>query len=115
MTILLDKIDTEKAEWLLLCAPYIERNYQSTFFIEYLIEFEDSESIKWIGKIYLKILEYATPTFKEENIQLLVDRIYKKGDWKDAETICDTYGRRGVHFLKGVWEANQRIRQEKTA
>ena len=84
LTILLDKIDGEKENWLLLCVPYIGLEHRSPFFIEYLTKFDDEESIRRIG------------------------RIYKKGNPNDAEDICNTYGRRGLHFLKPVWEENQK-------
>lgn len=112
LTLLLKSIDDEKEQWILLAAPYVERYHESSFLIEYLIKFEDAESIKRIGKIYREILNYGTPIFLQENIVLLVDRIYKKGIWEDAEAICDTYGRRGTHFLKPVWEANQKNKQK---
>ncbi|MFH1191045.1 MAG: hypothetical protein V1670_02465, partial [Candidatus Omnitrophota bacterium] len=82
------------------------------FFIEYLTKFDDEESVKRIGKIFLKVLETATPTFRQEDIQSLVERLYKVGE-KDivikagADNICNTYGRRGIHFLKDLFYQNQ--------
>lgn len=108
LTILLDKIDEETEKWLLLCAPHIDRHHNATFFIEYLTKFDDEESIRRIGKIFLKVLENTTPTFRQENIELIVRRIYDKGDPNDFESICNTYGRRGVHFLKPVWDEYQK-------
>jgi hypothetical protein len=113
LTIWLDKIDETIKGWLMLCAPYIELEHRSAFFIEYLTKFEDEESIKRIGKILKKVLESATPTFREEEIKLLVERLYKVGE-KDAEIkadandICNTYGRRGVHFLKELFYKYQK-------
>lgn len=103
LTIILDKIDEEKESWLLQSVPYIDSHRNATFFIKCLIRFEDQESIRRIGKIYKKVLEHTTPTFEEEDIKLIVRRIYEKGDRKDAESICNTYGRRGIHFLKSLW------------
>ncbi len=112
LTILLDRIDEEKERWLLSCAPHIDQYHGVTFFLEYLSDFEDEESIKCIGKIYLKILENTTPTFEQEDIQLIVEKLYKIGQnapavKNDADEICDTYGRRGFHFLKPMWDKNQ--------
>lgn len=107
LTIILDKIDEEKEKWLMQCAPHIDRHRNVTFFVEYLAKFEDQESIQRIGKIYNKILEHTTPTFKQEDIELIVQRIYEKGRKQDADEICNTYGRRGVHFLKPIWEKNR--------
>lgn len=108
LTILLDKIDEVAERWLLLCAPYIDLHHGATFFIEYLTKFDDEESIRRIGKIFLKVLENTTPTFRQENIESIVRRIYDKGDRSDADAICNTYGRRGIHFLKPLWEEYQK-------
>jgi hypothetical protein len=103
LTILLDKIDEEKEKWLVLSAPYVNLHHNAMSFIEYLAKFEDDESIKRIGKIFLKMIENTTPTFMQEHIELIVRRIYDKGDRSDADAICNTFGRRGVHFLKPLW------------
>lgn len=108
LTILLDMIDDRTEEWLILSAPHIDRHHDATLFIEYLTKFADDESIKRLGRIFLKVLENATPTFRQEDIELIVRRLYEKGDRDDAEAICNTYGRRGVHFLKPVWEEYQK-------
>lgn len=106
LTILLDRIDEEKEKWILLSAPYVEK--EAIYFIEYLTKFEDKESIERIGRIFKKVLEHSTPEYRKEDIELIVKRIYDKGNRQDAEEICNTYGRRGVHFLKPVWEEYQK-------
>lgn len=113
LTIWLDRIDEINEKWLLLSVPYIEIQHRSAFFIEYLTKFDDEDSVKRIGKIFLKVLETATPTFRQEEIQLIVERLYKIGERDalikaDADNICNTYGRRGIHFLKPVWEDFQK-------
>ncbi|MBU4306112.1 MAG: hypothetical protein KJ893_10920 [Candidatus Omnitrophica bacterium] len=113
LTIWLDKIDKTTEKWLLLSAPYVEIQHSSAFFIEYLTKFEDEESVKRIGKIFLKILETSTPTFRQEDIRLIVERLYKAGEKHaaikaDADNICNTYGRSGIHFLKDLFFKNQK-------
>lgn len=113
LTIWLDKIDKNTEKWLMLCAPYIELEHRSAFFIEYLTKFDDEESIKRISKIFLKVLESTTPTFRQEEIQLIVERLYEVGKKDalvkaDAHNICNTYGRRGIHFLKDLFYKNQK-------
>lgn len=66
------------------------------------------QNAKRISKIFLKVPEKATPMIKEEDIALIVRRIYEKGERDDADKICDTYGRRGLHFLRPVWEEFQK-------
>lgn len=108
LTIWLDTIDETKEKWLLLSAPYIEIQHRSAFFVEYLTKYDDEDSVKRIGRIFLKVLETATPTFRQEEIQLIVERLYKIVEKypaikADADNICNTYGRRGVHFLKDLF------------
>lgn len=107
LTILFDKIDEEKEKWLLQSAPYIGKGHKTSFFIEYLTKFDDKESIERIGNIYLKVLENSTPDYDSENIKVIVQRIYDEGSRSDANEICNTYGRRGIHFLRPIWEKNQ--------
>lgn len=117
LTIWLDKIDENTEKWLMLCAPYIELEHRSAFFIEYLTKFDDEESVRRIGKIFTKVLETATPTFKQEEVQLIVERLYKIGEKDpmikvDADNICNTYGRRGLHFLKDIWAKYNKINEK---
>jgi len=107
LVILLDKIDETAKAWLLLCAPHVDCEHNASFFVEYLslAKFlNDEESVKRIGKIYQEMLESTTPTFRQEDIQLIVERLYKVGQIDDADDICNTYGRRGVHFLRPLWD-----------
>lgn len=116
LTILLDKIDVQAYGWLMLSAPYVDLHHNSNFFFEYLTRFEDKESIERIGKIFLEVLKNTTPTFRKEDIELIVERLYKLGKKdpdvkKAADDICNTYGRRGIHFLKDLFYAN-RVKEE---
>lgn len=113
LTLLLDKIDEEKGKWLLLCAPHIELHHSSSRFIEYLTKFEDEESIKRIGKIFLKVLENTTPDYDPEDIKVIVRRIYERSERDDADAICNTYGRRGNHLLKPLWDEFQKKSESK--
>jgi hypothetical protein len=111
LTSVLGKIDSENEKWLLLSAPFIDIEnieHNSSFVLERFTKFEDTESIARIGKIFLKILENTTPGFDEVHIKLIVERMYKNGSREDADAICNTYGRRGIHFLKSLWEEFQK-------
>ena len=112
LTLFLDRIDKKTEKWLMLSVPHIDKHHNSMFFMEYLTKFEDDKSVKRIGKIFLKVLEGTTPTFKQEDIQLIVKRLYDLGKKdldvkKDADDICNTYGRRGIHFLKDLFYEHQ--------
>lgn len=112
LTIYLPAINEDAEKWLLLSAPHSELHHMSSFFIEYLAFFEDEESIKRMGKIFLKILEGSTPTFRDDDIHRIVERMYALKDdcpelKDDADKICNTYGERGQHFLKELYFENQ--------
>lgn len=76
------------------------------YLIGYLSKFKDEESIMRAGEIYLKLIKNNTPTYKQEDIVTIVDKLYDK-KYKDcADEICNTYGRRDYHFLKSLWDVN---------
>jgi len=77
----------------------------------------NDESVKRIGKIFLKVLESNTPRFKQENIQLIVERLYKLSEKdpekysdvkQDADNICNAYGRHEIYFPKDMYYEHQR-------
>ncbi|MCK5260206.1 MAG: hypothetical protein KAJ70_04010 [Candidatus Omnitrophica bacterium] len=89
--------------WLMECAPYIEKEYHSGFFIEYLLRFTGDDDLKNIAEIYKEMLKTATPIYKEGDIEDLMRRIKNVAE-NDFQEIVETYGRRGQHFLRDVWE-----------
>jgi hypothetical protein len=99
----LDKIDEERERWLTLSAPYVESHRHGAYFIESLARFDDKESVQRIGRTFLKVLENSTPIYNEEDIQLIVKRLYDCGEKGNANEICDMYGWRGIHVLRQIW------------
>lgn len=108
LTILLDKIDSENSEWLLRSASYAGVGFNSSFFIEYLSKFEDKESMRFIGKIFLEMLSAITPDYKQENIISIVNKFYQYGYKDEADKICNIYGSRGYEFLRPIYEENNK-------
>lgn len=107
LTRILDKIDSENYEWLLLCAPYVDKDFNSSFFIEYLNlkKFEDKESLEFVGKIFLKMLSKTTPYFDQKHITSIVRKLYEFGYETEADKICNTYGSEGYYkFLRQTYE-----------
>lgn len=106
LTIILPELDEGAEKLLSLSAPHVERHHEATFFIEYLTKFEKKEELERMGRIYLSMLKNTTPTFRQEDIQTIVRRMYETKDSKIkeyADEICNTYGRRGTHFLKDLF------------
>ncbi|HAW49991.1 TPA: hypothetical protein DCX16_03465 [bacterium] len=108
LTVFLPEINSENFNWLIISAPYADLNFDSSFFIEYLNQLKDEGDVKeirdYIGKIFLEILEGLTPDFREEDIQSIVEFLYKSKNKEDANKICDIYGRRGHEFLRQLYE-----------
>ena len=104
----LPKIDTESYKWLMLSALYVHEDYNSSFFIEYLDELKDkgdkSESAKYIGDIYLKMLKKITPDFDQKHIRSIVEFLYDAGATDNANKICNIYGARGYEFLRDIYD-----------
>lgn len=109
LTIFLDNIDSENSKWLLRSAPYVEIDFNSSFFIEYLDKFEDEESIKFIGKIFLEMLSETTPDYDQKHIISIVNKIYLV-DKTEAGKICSIYGSRGYEFLRPIYEEKHDIK-----
>lgn len=102
------KIEPESFEWLKASAPYVHEDFNSPFFIEYLDELKGkgdrSESAKYIGAVYLKMLEKITPDFDQEHIRSIVVFLYDAGETDNANKICNIYGATGAEFLRDIYE-----------
>lgn len=105
---ILSQIDEENCEWLKLSASYVNEGFNSSFFIEYLDELKDKgdseETAKYIGEIFLKMLEKFTPDFDEKHIRSIVEFLYESSNRKNASEICNIYGTRGYEFLRDIYE-----------
>jgi hypothetical protein len=105
---LLPQIDAESYKWLMLSAPYVHEDYNSSFFIEYLNELKDKgyskETAKYIGDIYLKMLEKITPDYDQKHIRSIVEFLYNADAKDNANKICNIYGLRGHEFLRDIYE-----------
>lgn len=108
LTALLPSIDEESYKWLMLSAPHVSEDFRSSFFIEYLDEIKDKgydkEAAKYIGGIYLKMLEKVTPDHDKKHIRSIVEFLYNAGAQENANMICNIYGSRGYEFLRDIYE-----------
>jgi len=109
LAVFLPEIDSENVEWLKKSALFVNVDFHSTFFVEYLNKLKDKgQSINFIGDLYLEMLKNATPTFREEDIYQTIEYLYEKGKKEDADTICNIYGSRGLEFLRKLYEKYNR-------
>ena len=111
LTVFLPKIDRESFEWLILSAQYINLDFNAPFFIESLDELKDKgdkfESARYVGKIFLKMLNVFTPDYVEKHIRSIVEFLYELKDEEttnSANKICNICGSRGQEFLRDIYE-----------
>ncbi len=109
----LPEINSKNSDWLMKSAPYIHTGFNSSFFIEYLDQLKDknkdpADTAKHLGEVYLKILEGYTPDHEKEHVESIVKFLYKYGQKTIADEICNTYGARGLEFLRYLWEENNK-------
>ncbi|WP_369017256.1 SIR2 family protein [Thermatribacter velox] len=105
---LIDEIDDEIFEWLKLSAKYVDRDFNTPFFIEYLLKHAPKTPAK-VGKIYLEMLSANIyPDYKKEDIQQIVCVLYEKNQKEIANRICNLYGAKGLDFLKDIFETHRR-------
>jgi len=105
---LIDEIDDEIFEWLKLSAKYVDRDYNTRFFVEYLLK-HASETPAKVGKIYIEMLNANIyyPDYKEEDIRETVRLLYDKNKKEIADRICNLYGAKGFEFLKDIYEVHR--------
>lgn len=108
LTTILPQINKENSEWLKLAALCIHETHNSSFFIEYLDELKDKgnriETAKYIGEIYLCMLEKSTPDFDKSHIRSIAEFLYNTGQTEHANKLCNIYGSRGYEFLRDIYE-----------
>ncbi|MBL7148151.1 MAG: hypothetical protein ISS82_04975 [Nanoarchaeota archaeon] len=105
LTIFLPEINAYNFEWLLLSATYIHTGFNSPSFIEYLNFLKDKkDSVKYIGKIFLRILEKYTPDYNRDHIRSIVAYLYEKKYGSEADEICNQYALRGSEFLIDIYK-----------
>ena len=110
---LIDKIDEETLEWLKLSAKYVERGFDSAFFVEALRK-HVSQTPKEVGVLYREMLNNKIyPDYPPTDIQEIVRILYNQGYKEDATEICDLYAAAGADakvifdFLRPLYEEYQ--------
>ncbi|MBC8548826.1 MAG: hypothetical protein H8D23_04175 [Candidatus Brocadiales bacterium] len=107
----LPQIDDENIKWLMLSAPYVFNDYDSSHFIECLDQLKNkgskTESARYVAKIFQEMLGKFIPDYNQEDVRSIVEYLYKINDEEtidSANTICDTYARRGNQLLRDIYE-----------
>lgn len=107
LIVFLEEIDSENYKWLKLSAKFINVDYNSPNFIEYLDILKDKgNSAQYIGKIYLEMLNNFTPDYDKKHIISTIDYLSSLSDKErdDAKKICEIYGKRGDDDLRVTFD-----------
>ena len=101
---LIDEIDKQSLEWLKLSAKHSQADFNTSFFIEYLLRHAVKTPAE-VGEIYIEMLhEDLCPEYKKEDIQGIVRILYDQGQTKNADIIYNLYSAKGFDFLKAIRE-----------
>lgn len=101
---LVDTIDTEIFDWLNASAEYVESNYNSPFFVEYLLS-HAKKTPELVGRIYLRMLDSGIyPAYDREHIRKLVETLYDYQQKDIADSIHNTYLGIGDDFLADIYQ-----------
>ncbi|GAV23531.1 SIR2 family protein [Carboxydothermus pertinax] len=104
---LIDEIDDEIYEWLRLSAKYVDREFNTPTFVEYLLKHAPKTPTK-VGKIFLEMLNANIyPDYKNEYIREIVRVLYNKNEREIADRICNLYLEKGFDFLKDIYETQR--------
>jgi len=108
LAVFLPKIETETYEWLMLSATYVHEDFNSSFFIKNIDGLKDkgdrNETAKYIGDIYLRMLDKGSPDYDKKHIRSIVEFLYNAGAQENANRICNIYGSRSQEFLRDIYE-----------
>ena len=84
----------------------IEENWNSVFFIEYLLK-HVVKTPTMVGNLYLKMLNAETyPYYREEDIVAIVQALYDSKEKDTANKICNLYYTKGFEFLTSTFDKN---------
>jgi len=101
---LIDELDQRKVDLLKASISYMKADYRLAFFIENLLKHVDKTPDE-VGEIVLEMLNAGLfVTIEEKNLQHLVRRLYEQERKDIADKICYLYARKGIFFLKEVYD-----------
>ncbi len=107
----LPQIDGENINWLMLSAPHVSDDYDSSYFIKCLDRLKNEgneiETARHVAKIFQEMLEKFIPNYSQEDVVSIVKHLYKVNDKEtidSANIICNIYGSRGNHLLRDIYK-----------
>ncbi|MBI3549874.1 MAG: hypothetical protein HY078_12625 [Elusimicrobia bacterium] len=112
LTAFIPELNDEAAAMIKTSAEYVDLGFTSSFLLGYLTELMPIGDVKqnavFIADILLAMLRHATPDFRTEDIQALVEFLLINGDATTkgkAREICDIYAKRGrAEILRDIYD-----------
>ena len=110
LTIFLPEISNKNIKLLMLSAAQIHLGFNYAFFIEYLNDLKDKgdvQSGRYVGEIFLRLLDDFMPDHDQNHIKAIIEYLYKADDPTSnrlAKQICNIYIRNGKYFVKDIHE-----------
>ena len=103
--VLVDEIDDDVFEWLKLSTKNIETNFNSHFFIEYLLKHVEKTPEK-VGQLFIEIISNGFyPEYKQENIIQIITLLNSHNQNEIAIKICNLYMNEGFVFTRTTLES----------
>jgi len=100
--VFIEEINETNLNWLKISARYTEINYNSYLIIEQLLTLVEHNA-KYVSQVYLSMLDSDVyPTFKEEDIVAIVEKLFKLQEVVNARMICNKYSTKGIYFLNEI-------------
>ena len=100
--VFITEIDDKKLPILKESAKYTERNHNSYMIIEGMVSLVDNNP-KAIGEIYLEMIANEIyPDFKQEDILIIIEKLFQLGEYDNALMICNKYKSKGAYFLNEI-------------
>lgn len=86
-------LDEKRTGWLLRSAKYVEKNYHSMWLIKSLLRLANDYPEN-VALVYLSMLENTQPTYPEEDILAIFDKLCEKNKLVEAKEIYSIYKRK---------------------
>ncbi|APH11914.1 hypothetical protein ASJ33_01470 [Dehalococcoides mccartyi] len=103
LTCYIKVLDPDTFEMIIFSAKFADKNFNSSFFIEYLLRLCDT-SPSQVGEVYIAMLDSSTPVFDQKIIRATVTKLYESGQVDAANKISNIYGGRNIEFLRDIYE-----------
>jgi len=105
---LIDTIDSDIYEWLKESMKYVDVNYNSSLFVEYLLDHAKT-TLEMVGKLFMEMISNGVyPLFDRDNIREIVKIMYEYDQRTMADMICRAYKGINEPLLDDIYEEHHK-------